>query len=666
MPRRPRKQPGLTRQKGSKISSEPSGRNDGKVKKWNRRVDIELDEEDQFHQTRDRILLEGNTHDEEELWEDGEEEVFGLGLDTNSEGDSVTDEDEGEEIHRETNLSAAKKTKKGKISKRAPSSSSSSGSESEEETWGRKKSAYYASNADALNQKQGDEDEEEINEMEEQEARKIQTRMKNLLFEEDYGLADVHDRPIGFSEETDMMSALPPIAPTEPIDNVTALRRLEKTSPETLALSREWCYVVRDLQEVEERIQNGNTLSSESDTVTDGLKHLHHQTLLSYVTVLAFYIHLRASEGIVNHPANIPNTRIKAVLERLLTLKQALSTMEELDFDVSNYEDESDISDTSASSDSEVDPLISSKINRRKLVDMDELYALLKEADEMKPSKTSRTKHSSSAHDGIEKPKLSAKKPKKNESQEDVIFDLVEPSFKASRSFERSVIKDDTSDVYGEVTGLSTADAADKKSRRHTLRFHTHKIESSSRKREQSREKLGGDDDIPYPERKKEKEARIQKEVLKTRGTGGDDLELNDIDEGSPPSEVGPAKRKRAESSDSEGDEGYYELVKRAKKSSKEQKKREYDQARLAERVYDDEGGEGPRSLTRAILKNRGLTPRRSKSVRNPRVKKRERYEKAKKKVKSQKAVYKGGLGGRPYGGEESGISKIVKSVKLG
>lgn len=66
------------------------------------------------------------------------------------------------------------------------------------------------------------------------------------------------------------------------------------------------------------------------------------------------------------------------------------------------------------------------------------------------------------------------------------------------------------------------------------------------------------------------------------------------------------------------------------------------------------------------MLKNRGLTPHRAKSVRNPRVKKRQRYEKAKKKVSSQKAVYKGGLAatGR-YDGEKSGISKVVKSVRL-
>ena len=83
--------------------------------------------------------------------------------------------------------------------------------------------------------------------------------------------------------------------------------------------------------------------------------------------------------------------------------------------------------------------------------------------------------------------------------------------------------------------------------------------------------------------------------------------------------------------------------------------------------MEEDKDG-GPRSLTRAILKNRGLTPHRPKSVRNPRVKKRMKFEKAKKTVSSQKAIYKGGLsqsGGR-YEGEKSGISKVVKSVRLG
>lgn len=66
------------------------------------------------------------------------------------------------------------------------------------------------------------------------------------------------------------------------------------------------------------------------------------------------------------------------------------------------------------------------------------------------------------------------------------------------------------------------------------------------------------------------------------------------------------------------------------------------------------------------IMANKGLTPKRPKSVRNPRVKKRLKYEKAQKKVASMKPVYKGGLGNTAYEGEKSGISsRVVKSRSL-
>ena len=79
----------------------------------------------------------------------------------------------------------------------------------------------------------------------------------------------------------------------------------------------------------------------------------------------------------------------------------------------------------------------------------------------------------------------------------------------------------------------------------------------------------------------------------------------------------------------------------------------------------DDESTTGPRSLTRAILANKGLTPHRSKSVRNPRVKKRQKFEQAKKKVASQKAIYRGGVDASRYSGEKTGISQTVKGVRL-
>lgn len=87
---------------------------------------------------------------------------------------------------------------------------------------------------------------------------------------------------------------------------------------------------------------------------------------------------------------------------------------------------------------------------------------------------------------------------------------------------------------------------------------------------------------------------------------------------------------------------------------------------RAALEEQDDASG-GPRSLTRAIEKNRGLTPHRAKANRNPRVKKKLAYEKAKQKVGSMRAVYKGGQGalGGNYQGETSGISVKPKSRKF-
>ena len=93
---------------------------------------------------------------------------------------------------------------------------------------------------------------------------------------------------------------------------------------------------------------------------------------------------------------------------------------------------------------------------------------------------------------------------------------------------------------------------------------------------------------------------------------------------------------------------------------------------RIVDHCVDREGlvveetADGPRALTRAILKNKGLTPHRPKSVRNPRVKKRQRYDQAQRKLASQRAVFKEGpRDAARYEGERSGISKVVKSVRF-
>merc|ERR1719464_1696046 len=68
---------------------------------------------------------------------------------------------------------------------------------------------------------------------------------------------------------------------------------------------------------------------------------------------------------------------------------------------------------------------------------------------------------------------------------------------------------------------------------------------------------------------------------------------------------------------------------------------------------------EGKRGITYKIAKNKGLTPKRSKLQRNPRVKNRVKYQKAMKRRKG--AVREVRDQNTKYGGEASGINMRVK-----
>lgn len=346
-------------------------------------------------------------------------------------------------------------------------------------------------------------------------------------------------------------------------------------------------------------------------------------------------------------------------------MKQSLVTLEDLDFAASDSENESEdeIGDRDSSMTYE-----NIMVDGNALWNNDELELLLKDQNEAELRAPERLEPPNKKRKTVN----AATKPV-NASP---IFDLVEPKFVSSKAPSKHNLYDSAViDAYGETTSLQRTDAADKSARKKSLRYHTSKIESASARRKGARSQaLGGDDDIPYRVRKKESLANV-----KNRGQGGEDLDENE-----------PESRKRMKDKDG-GDEGaedanaYYELVKKQVNSKKGQRKAEYEAMVEAARYvllcflvsfvlhvfcspdFDEDTSSGPRSLTQAILANKGLTPHRPKSVRNPRVKKRLKFEKANKRISSQKAVYKGGISesGR-YDGEKSGISKVIKSIRLG
>lgn len=215
---------------------------------------------------------------------------------------------------------------------------------------------------------------------------------------------------------------------------------------------------------------------------------------------------------------------------------------------------------------------------------------------------------------------------------------------------------EDLSD-FGDATTLHPLDAQEKHQNKKTLRFYTSQIENKLSKRH---EKYSGDTEV-FKERRNDRNER-QIEAARKRGltTTTDDAELDDNE---------PVNEIPASSADNE----YYDLIASRAAKKRDGAKEEYESAKASARAYllgetDKVDDSGKRLITRQIEKNKGLMPHRSKDVRNPRVKKRKKYEKKKIALKGRQQVYQAGDKRRgAYGGEQSGISKnVVKSVKLG
>ena len=328
------------------------------------------------------------------------------------------------------------------------------------------------------------------------------------------------------------------------------------------------------------------------------------ETLLTYATTLAFYLHLRASPKYALNPTSL---RAHPILPRLLVLKQALSALENLDFGpaASDTSQPSDVGEGNFDMAEDMENVWGLPGFRTMLED-EELTELLRDAQLQSPEpndlnhpKEKKTKKRKEKEDG--KKNKDKKKEKKADKKTKGIFDLVEPEFVPSSS----KVKSSTSatptaglplalSAYGEATTLDAIDAEDKSARKRSLRFHTSKIESTAARRARARDaSRGGDDDIPYRERdkarearlKREAEARLQKGLL---GRGGDDLEDVEMDSANEDDKrIGSKKRRREEmenGNEDAGESGYYELVKRQKKEKKEQKKAEHEAEKAAER----------------------------------------------------------------------------------
>ncbi|ERF74600.1 hypothetical protein EPUS_00730 [Endocarpon pusillum Z07020] len=223
---------------------------------------------------------------------------------------------------------------------------------------------------------------------------------------------------------------------------------------------------------------------------------------------------------------------------------------------------------------------------------------------------------------------------------------------------------------FGDEEALTAQEVAEKALRKKSLRFYTSQIAQKSNKRGAASRDAGGDADLPYKERLKDRQARLMREAQrKGQSQAGENERLGSEASGDEAEDIRLAKEVRGDGVD---EDDYYDMVSARTKQKKDERKALAEaQAQAVKeggQVYIEEevGPDGKRAITYAISKNKGLAPRRKKEIRNPRVKKKMRYEKAKKKLGSIRPIYKGGEGRGGYGGELTGIkTNVLKGVKL-
>ncbi|TPX32786.1 hypothetical protein SmJEL517_g04177 [Synchytrium microbalum] len=194
-------------------------------------------------------------------------------------------------------------------------------------------------------------------------------------------------------------------------------------------------------------------------------------------------------------------------------------------------------------------------------------------------------------------------------------------------------------------------------------------------KKSKKRLVMTGDQDIPYRDPKTGRvilpedpiaTANANKSDPRLKQSRKHDLEIVDsspsVSKVAKPTSIVQSKKSEYE----EDGEEYYEALKASKIEKKAKRSFNPD-----DWLYDDAteeviAADGKRGISWNILTNKGLTPKRKKEQRNPRVKKRKRFETAMKRLSSFRrvAVDKSKVGA--YGGEATGIkSGLVRSIKF-
>ncbi|KAI0840512.1 Sas10 C-terminal domain-containing protein [Hypoxylon sp. FL0890] len=615
------------KRKASSAPSEPKGPReynpvDARLGPINTYEDV-ADSEDEYFMNKDQILFDDGPkskkqkrlEEEEEFLENSDEEALAY--------DDEDSDDNEEDVEDEYARKPTKSTKA------RPRDGSESGEGEEEKGdsgwWGSSRKEYYDADnpeteADALE--------------EEQEARRLQKKKLAKMSESDF-IFDEAEWLAPEAEDADQNEVV-----TEILKDVEIPADMGPEERYRLLKTRypEFDYLADELQQLQPLLVD---LQKQADgQPSKSLAVIKYRILGCYVATLAMYFATLTSPArdAANGTAKAldpAELRDHEVMGTLLECRDAWKKVEHLK-----------TSDQARAADSLLSP------PEEEPLAIEEM-----EVETELPKKSSK--------DSAKKAKAKAKAERKAKAIEESLADLdalVATKTKPKKTNVQIVTRDSDSD-FGEEETLDARAAAEKAARKKSLRFYTSQIVQKANRRAGAARDTGGDMDIPYRERLKDRQARLNAEAEK-RGKKSSKI-------GADLGDASDDEDERVANAVRDDEDEYYDMIAAASSKKKEEKAARsaaLAAASKADRVVETEeiGEDGKRKITYQIQKNKGLAPKRKKEVRNPRVKKRKAYAEKQKKLKSMKPVYKGGEGKGGYGGELTGIKPgLIKSVKL-
>lgn len=610
------------------------------------------DSEDEFHIQRDQVLLaeepeakrRRRREEREEFLREEEEEV--LGYSDAEEGAAADDDDDDDEGEGEGDGDGMEDVSDG------TGSADEERDEDDEDGWGTAKTDVYGAD---------DIETEEQALAEEAEALRLQRKQLQSLTAADYGFDEaewhVDGKDMADHEAAVTTEVLPQLHIPDTMGPAERQMLLKNRYPEFEALAAEFLHM-RDVHNALVRQLDESPADFRSDAAV-----AKSRAAAAYVGSLAMYFALLASPAAASQEnagvvtaMSASQLREHPVMESLVQSRDLWLQVQDLVAPSPQQAAPPLAEDPSAADASSISTRPAANVGPR-------------------PPKTKRNKTRAERHAAAALASKTAQLARMEDelaNLQSLITTTDAGAATASRQPRAKPRDDAGSDDLGEEMPWTAHDAEDKAQRRRkTLGFYTSRI--AQKAQQAHRGGGGGDEDVPYRERLRDRQARLNA-AAERRGRGGegrDELGGSNDDEGDGGVED---ERQARELRATEDAEGYYDFI-AARTAKKKAEQAAWTQAQKEAAAHGgravvveeavDEGGK--RGISYVIEKNRGLAPRRKKEVRNPRVKKRKRFEDKTKKLASMKPVYRvGGEGRGGYAGELTGIKRgLVKSVKL-